>query len=133
MVRELDVVEPTPHVHSDLLHKMGENLQKHSVKRFLNTSLHRPLLLRADLRLNQFQKIHWSQYVPAVSANATVVTTVGGIHAKMRPRQTKQQPNNEETSDAVACQKVKAAERTIGTIIKPAIKKTDYVKRNIRS
>ena len=38
---------------------------------------------------------------------------------------------NNETSDAVACQKVKAAERTIGTITKPTIKKTDYVKRNI--
>ena len=49
----------------------------------------------------------------------------------MRSRQTEQQSNNEETSDAVACQKVKATERTIGTIIKSAIKKTDYVKRNI--
>ena len=41
------------------------NLQKHSVKRFLNTSLHRPLrplLLRADHRLYQFQKTLWSQY-----------------------------------------------------------------------
>ena len=69
--------------------------------------------------------------VQAVSANFPVVTTVGGVHAKMRTRQTKQQSNNEETSDAVACHKVKAAERTIGTIIKPAIKKTEYVKRNI--
>ena len=71
--------------------------------------------------------------VPAVSANAPVVTIVGGVHAKMRPMQTEQQSNNEEISDAVVCQKVKAAERTIGTIIKPATKKTDYVKRNIRS
>ena len=69
--------------------------------------------------------------IPAVSVNSPVVTTVGGVHAEMRSRQTEQQPNNEETSDAVACQKVKAAERTIGTIIKPVIKKTDYVKRNI--
>ena len=69
--------------------------------------------------------------VPAVSDNSPVVTTVGGVQAKMRSRQTQQQPNNEETSDAVACQKVKAAERTIGTIIEPATKKTDYVKRNI--
>ena len=69
--------------------------------------------------------------VPAVSVNFPVVTTVGGVHAKMRPRQTKQQSNNEETSDAAACQKAKAAEHTIGTIIQPAIKKTDYVKRNI--
>ena len=69
--------------------------------------------------------------VPAVSANHPVVTTVGGVHAKMRSRQTKQHSNNEETSDAVACQKVKAAERTFGTIIKPAIKKTDFFKRNI--
>ena len=49
----------------------------------------------------------------------------------MCSRQTKQQSNNDETSDAVACQNVKATERTIGTVIKPAIKKTDYVKRNI--
>ena len=69
--------------------------------------------------------------VPAVSANFPIVTTVGGVRAKMRPRQTEQQSNNEETSDAVACRKVKAAERTIGTIIKSAIKKTDYFKRNI--
>ena len=69
--------------------------------------------------------------VPAISANFPVVTTVGGIRAKMRSRQTKQHSNKEATSDAVACQKVKTAERTIGTIIKPATKKTDYVKRNI--
>ena len=69
--------------------------------------------------------------VPAVSTYSPVVTIVGGVHAKMRSRQTKQQPNNEETSDVVACQKVKATERTIGTIIKPAIKKTDHVERNI--
>ena len=42
--------------------------------------------------------------VPAVSANFPVVTTVGGVHAEMRSRQTKQQSNNEENSDAVACQ-----------------------------
>ena len=70
-------------------------------------------------------------FVPAISANFPVVTTVGGVHAKMRSIQTKQQSNNEETSDAVSCQKVKAAERTVEIIIKPATKKTDYVKRSI--
>ena len=69
--------------------------------------------------------------VPAVSAHSPVVATVEDLHAKMRSRQTTRQSNNEETSDAVACQKAKATERTIGTIIKPAIKKTDYIKRNI--
>ena len=69
--------------------------------------------------------------VPAVSAHSPVVATVGGVHAKMRSRQTQQQSNNEEASDAVACQKVKAAEHTVGNIIKLAIKKTDNVKRNI--
>ena len=49
----------------------------------------------------------------------------------MRSRQTEQQSNNEETSDAVACQQAKAAERTVGTIIRSAIKKADCAKRNI--
>ena len=69
--------------------------------------------------------------VPAVSANFPVVTTVGGVCAKMRSRQTKQQSNDKETSDAVVRHKVKAAGRTIGIIIKPTTKKTGYVKRNI--
>ena len=131
MVQGLDVVELTPHVQLDVIQQIGESSQKHNVKRFLNTSLHRPHLLRADLRLPIPDSPVIS--VPAVSANSPVVTTVGGVHAKMRPRQTKQQSNNEETSDAVACQKVKATERTIGTIMKHAIKKTGYVKRNLRS
>ena len=42
--------------------------------------------------------------VPAVSANSPFVTTVGGVYATMPSMQTKQQSNNEETSDAVACQ-----------------------------
>ena len=69
--------------------------------------------------------------VPAVSAHFPRCYDCGGVHSKTRSRQTKQQSNNEGTSDAVGFQKVKAAERTIGTIIKPAIEKTDYVERNI--
>ena len=66
-----------------------------------------------------------------MSDTSPIVSTVGGVHAKMRSRQHKQQSNNEETSDAVTCQNMKPAECMIGAIIKPAIKKTDYVKRNI--
>ena len=67
----------------------------------------------------------------AISDTFPVVSTVGGVHAKMHSRQHKQPSNNEETSDAVTCQNMKPAECVIGTTIKPAIKKTDYVKRNI--
>ena len=49
----------------------------------------------------------------------------------MHPRQRKQPSTNKETSDAVTCQSTKSVECMIGTSIKPAIKKTDYVKRNI--
>ena len=46
--------------------------------------------------------------VPAVSAHSPVVTIVGGVHAKTRSRQTKQQSNNNETP-AVSCQKTQVA------------------------
>ena len=90
------------------------------------TSLDRPLLLQAGTRLRKFQ---WSQYQPFLLI-PSLLRPWGGVRAKMRSRQTEQQSNNNE-SQAVACQKVKAAERTIGTILKPAIKKTDNVKRDI--
>ena len=131
LVPELDVVEPTPHVLSISIHMFGESLLRHSVRRSLDMSLRKPRPHPADTRLNQVQSAPWFQYQLYVSDNSPIVTTVGGVHAKMRSRQTEQQPNNEETSDAVSCQKETAAERTIETITKPAIKKTGYVKRNI--
>ena len=130
MVRELSVVEPTPHVHSDFLHKFGEKYKQKQREEILE---HVSSQAASSSGGPQIEPIPENPLVlvPAVSANFPLVSTVGGVHAKMRSRQTKQQSNNEEASDAVACQKVKAAGRTIGTIIKPAIKKTDYVKRNI--
>ena len=72
--------------------------------------------------------------IPSVSIipdTSPVVSIVVEVHAKLHSRQHKQPSTNKETSDAFTCQNKKPAECMVGTIIKPAIKKTDYVKRNL--
>ena len=85
-------IEPTPHVHSDFLHKI-ENLQKHSVNIFLDTFLHRPLLLRADLRLNQFQKVHWSQCQPFLQ-----ISPLLRLWGEYTPKCVQGKPNKSQTT-----------------------------------
>ena len=105
LVPELDVVELTPHVLFISIYILGESfLGKAQREEIIG---HVASQAASSSSGQQIDPIPVSPMVsvPAISDNSPVVSTVGRAHAKIRSRQNKQQPNKEETSDAVACQK----------------------------